>query len=97
MVMTVVVEMLMGVGMLVVVSMGMLVGMGMGDTVMGVLVGMFMGMLMGMAAHMVVMDMHSNSSFAFFYIIPLQSLLVKTFIFWKSSPVGACFVGENPL
>ena len=47
--------------------------------------------------NMVVMDMHSNSSFAFFYIIPPEGRLVKTFIFWRLSPVGACFAKRNPL
>ena len=67
--MAMVMQMRMVMGMLVgmFVRMGMLVGMG--DTVMGVLVGMFMGMLMGMAAHMVVMDMHIDSSLGFFLII----------------------------
>jgi hypothetical protein len=48
-------------------------------------------------ANMVVMDMHSNSSFAFFYIIAAEGRLVKTFIFWRLSPIGACFAQRNPL
>jgi hypothetical protein len=47
--------------------------------------------------NMVVMNMHSRFSFAFFYIIPPGSRLVKTFIFWRLSPVGACFAQGNPL
>ena len=75
-------QMVMGVGMLMIVAMLMSVFMGVGHTVVGVLMGM--GMLMVMvvmaAGNMIVMNMHSNFSFAFFYIIYSRLDNVKTFI-----------------
>jgi hypothetical protein len=90
MVMTVEMVMLMGMGM--VVAVGMLMGVGMGVAVVGVLVGMGVGVVKGMTAgNMIVMDMHSSSSFwGFFSIIAGKRPGVKAFIFGK-------FPGNIPL
>ena len=65
-------EMLMGVGMLMVVdvSMGMLMGVGM--SVVGVLMGMSMLVVTGVTADVIVMQMHGNFSFAFFFLLYLR-------------------------
>lgn len=67
--MTLTVQMIVLVGMLMVMRMGMLVGMGMGHTVMGMLMGVGVVMFVGMGAmaQMIVMQMHSHRSFAFFF------------------------------
>ena len=61
------VEMLMVVGMRMVMVMDVVMGVGMGHAVVGMLVGMGMGMVMGMTAHVIVMFVHYDCSFAFFF------------------------------
>ena len=67
--MTLTVQVIVLVGMLMVMLVSMLVGMGMGHTVMGMLVsvGVVMFVCMGAMAQMIVMQMHSHRSFAFFF------------------------------
>ena len=64
--------------------------MGMGHTVMGVLVGVRMVVVMRKTG-MIVIEMHRNQSpFNVFYIIIPNKAGVKTFIFHRKSPRGAC-------
>ena len=95
MLLAVFVQVLVGMGVIVVVGMdvGMLVGVG--HTVMGVRMGVGMGVLGSAAGNMIVVDVHGNSSFGFFSIIALRAAPVKTFISSKISPGGAC--GKNAL
>jgi hypothetical protein len=87
---TVEVVMLMGMGMIVGMCMGMFMGMGM--TIMGMLMGMSMLMTVVMGtAQQIVMNMHSNFSFAFFIIIIMLCPDVKAFIFLFEPPRGLAF------
>jgi len=78
------------------VLMDMLVGVG--HTVVGVLMGMGMGMLMvvSVTGKMVVMNMHGNILLAnFFSIISIKTYLVKTFISGPYPPPGLAETGTN--
>jgi hypothetical protein len=63
------VQMVVLMGMHMVMLVSMVVGVGMGHTVVGVLVGMGVGMFVVVGAHMIVMNVHSNSPLRFFTII----------------------------
>lgn len=69
MVVTVFMQMVVGMGVIMLVGVRMVVGMGMGHTVMGVLVFVGMGMLMAVATNMIMIQMHKGSSFLFSYSI----------------------------
>lgn len=84
------VKMIVVMGVQMVVLMRMLMDMGVGGSVcvsVGVLV--LMGVFVVVeAVHMIVMQMHSNRSFCFFYIITKEKGDVKTFILEKHPPGG---------
>ena len=65
--MIVAVQMIVGVGMLVVMCVAVGVFVGMGNTVMGMLVGMGMVVAVAVTAYMIVIDMHGDISFIFFF------------------------------
>jgi len=78
----VVMEMVMDEGLGVVVGVGMTVLVGVGNAVMGMLVGMRMGvrMVVGTTGNMVMMNVHSKRSFAFFLLLyPGDRVLSKHF------------------
>jgi hypothetical protein len=58
---------IMGMHMVVAVRMGM--GVSMGYTIVGVLVGVAMFMIMAVIANMILVNMHNQNSFDFFFII----------------------------
>ena len=98
MLMTVGVEMIMLVGMGMAVVVGMFMGMGMGNAVVGVLMGMGVVMLVAViaGADMIVIQMHRITLLRdFFFIIPVEAIEVKTFIFPGISPCGACATCQN--
>lgn len=77
--MVVAVEVVVVMGMAMLVGVLMAVGVGMGVAVVDVLMGMFVGMgVVVTAADMVVIDMHSKRSFAFFFTIAYRPPFVKT-------------------
>jgi ABC-type arginine/histidine transport system permease subunit len=88
---------IMGMRMVVGVLVGML--MGVGNTVMGVLMGMGVGVFVAvvMAAHMIVVQMHGNFSFAFFLYYIRGRPMCQNIYFFPLSPLGACGIEKKAI
>ena len=87
-------QMVVGMGMVMVVFVAVCMLVGMGHAIVGVFMGVGMFVVMAMTAHMIVMDMHRESSLHFSFIILADGDDVKTFIFPLHPPYGLAQMGK---
>ena len=95
--MTFTVEMVVLMGVLMVVLVGVCVGMAVGNTVVGVLVLMGVFMLVGVCAgaDMIVVQMHSTSSFCIFSLLYWQMSIMSKYLFFRKIPLRGLRRGEK--